>query len=59
MEKILPFFHRYPVLGTKQKDFENWTKTAWMIKSNAHLTKEGLNKTSHIKKGMNKGRYLE
>lgn len=56
-EKILPFFLKYPILGVKSKDFEDWIKVADIINSKAHLTKEGFEEIQLIKNGMNKGRY--
>jgi len=56
-EKIIPFFSKYPILGVKAQDFEDWVKVAKMIKSKEHLTNEGLDKICKIKAGMNKGRY--
>jgi len=56
-EKILPFFLKYPILGVKSKDFEDWVKVAGIINSKAHLTKEGFEEIQLIKAGMNKGRY--
>ena len=55
-EKILPFFIKYPILGVKSKDFEDWAKIADIIHSKAHLTKEGLEQIKLIKAGMNRGR---
>ena len=55
-EKILPFFIKYPILGVKSKDFEDWAKIADIIHSKAHLTKEGFEQIRVIKSGMNTGR---
>jgi hypothetical protein len=52
-EKILPFLHKYPILGVKAQDFEDWTKVAEMIKSKEHLTNEGLEQIRKIKARMN------
>lgn len=58
-EKILPFFNKYPILGVKAQDFEDWKKVAEMIKSKEHLTNEGFEQIRQIKARMNKGRYLK
>jgi hypothetical protein len=55
-ENIFPFFCKYPILGEKSKDFQDWCKVAEMIKTKAHLTKEGFKKISKIKAEMNRGR---
>jgi LAGLIDADG endonuclease len=58
-EKILPFLHKYPILGVKAQDFEDWQKVAEMIKSKEHLTNEGFEQIRKITARMNKGRYLK
>ena len=58
-EKILPFFRKYPILGVKSKDFEDWSKVAEIIKTKDHITKEGFNKICKIKDRMNKSRFIE
>ena len=58
-EKILPFFIKYPILGIKYKDFEDWWKVAELIKKKDHLTNEGVDLIRKIRAGMNKGRYIK
>jgi len=55
-EKILPFFRKYPILGVKSLDFEDWGKVAEIIKTKTHLTNEGFDQICQIRAGMNKGR---
>ncbi len=55
-DKIIPFFDKYPLLGSKRKDFEDFKKVAELMKNKAHLTREGLLLIKEIKKGMNSGR---
>ena len=57
--KIIPFFRKYPILGVKAQDFEDWVKVAEMIQSKEHLTKEGLDQIRQIKMRMNRGRSLK
>lgn len=54
--KIQPFFEKYPILGVKAMDFNDWCKVAALIKDKAHLTKNGLDEIIKIKEGMNKRR---
>jgi hypothetical protein len=58
-EMILPFFNKYPIIGVKSQDFEDWTKVAKMIQTKVHLTNEGFDQIRLIRRGMNKGRYIE
>jgi hypothetical protein len=58
-EKIIPFFRKYPILGAKAQDFEDWVKAAQMIQSKEHFTNEGFYQICKIKARMNKGRYLK
>jgi len=55
-DKIIPFFKKYPILGTKAQDFEDWVKVTEMVQSKEHLTKEGLDQIRLIKARMNRGR---
>jgi hypothetical protein len=56
LEKIIPFFTKYPILGVKSLDFYEFKKVAYLMKDKCHLTKEGLDQIRTIKAGMNKGR---
>jgi hypothetical protein len=42
MKRFYLFFKKYPILGVKAQDFEDWPKVAEMIKSKEHLTNEGF-----------------
>lgn len=52
VEKIIPFFNKYPIIGVKSKDFDDWCKVAWLIKDKKHITEEGLAQILNIKAGM-------
>lgn len=54
--KIIPFFQRYPILGDKSKDFQDFCKVVKLMEDRAHLTKEGVDVIRNIKTGMNTGR---
>jgi hypothetical protein len=59
-EKIIPFFQKYKLHGSKALDFADFCKVAELMKTKAHLTQEGLEQIRVIKSGMNKGRkYFE
>jgi hypothetical protein len=53
VENIIPLFEEYPILAAKAKDFEDFKEASVLIKSKAHLTKEGLDKILLIKSRMN------
>lgn len=56
-EKIVPFFFsKYPIIGVKALDFQDWCKACEIVKLKSHLTDEGISKIREIKEGMNKGR---
>lgn len=55
---IIPFFNKYAIHGVKVEDFESWKSVAELMKTKAHLTKEGLEKIILIKSNMNKGRVI-
>ena len=42
INKIIPFFKKYPIKGVKYKDFNDWCKAAELIKNKSHLIREGL-----------------
>lgn len=58
VDKIIPFFEEYPILGVKAKDFKDFKEASVLIKSKAHLTKEGLDEILLIKSRMNFKREL-
>ena len=55
-EIIIPFFFKYPVIGVKSKDFQDFCVVADLMKEKKHLTAEGLEQIRLIKAGMNTGR---
>lgn len=56
LTKIIPFFDKYPLLGTKAKDCADFKQVALLIEEKAHRTQEGLDKIKIIKAGMNRAR---
>lgn len=55
---IIPFFKKYPILGVKALDFNDWCLGAEIVQSKAHLTPEGLARLNTLKKGMSTGRVV-
>lgn len=56
IEKIIPIFNDYPLIGVKKKDYLDFVKVAELIKSKEHLTKEGIEKIENIQNSMNSKR---
>jgi len=54
MEKVIPFFDKYLIVGVKSQDYEDFKQVVLMVKDKKHLTSEGLNLIKKIKGGMNK-----
>ena len=50
---IIPFFIKYPILGNKLLDFQDFCKVSKLVKENKHLQIDGFKKISLIKSGMN------
>ena len=53
IEKIIPFFNLHSPQGVKSLDFANFCKVADIMKTNDHLTANGLEQIRLIKSGMN------
>ena len=56
VNKIIPFFNKYPILGIKSLDFDDFKKVAELMKNKEHLTKKGYNKILKIVERMNLNR---
>ena len=56
--KIIPFFQKYTILGSKRLDFYDFVIVAKLIHEKIHLTPEGFEQIKQIKFGMNKGRKI-
>jgi hypothetical protein len=55
-EKIIPFFDKYSILGTKHLDYLDFKQAASLVDKKEHLTVEGSAKILSLKAGMNRGR---
>jgi hypothetical protein len=53
INKIIPFFNQYPILGIKSLDFVDFKKVAELMKNKEHLTKAGFNEIIKIVENMN------
>jgi len=58
-EKIIPFFEKYPLVGAKLQDYLDFVKVAELMRSKAHLTKDGLEEIKQIKSGINRERGIQ
>lgn len=50
---IIPLFNKYPILGIKSNDFNDWCKIHSLMSKGLHLTPEGIEAIKTIKSGMN------
>ncbi|MBI2621934.1 MAG: LAGLIDADG family homing endonuclease [Candidatus Levybacteria bacterium] len=44
MEKVIPFFKKYPLFTTKRSDFEVFEQVLSLVKTGEHLQKDGFKK---------------
>jgi LAGLIDADG endonuclease len=54
LEVVIPFFQRNPLHSSKQQDFEKFARCMELIKSDYHLTHEGLIEIAEIAQTMNR-----
>ena len=55
-EKIIPFFIKYPLQGSKLLNFQDFKEVVEIMKEKGHLNEKGLQKINLIKANMNYGR---
>jgi hypothetical protein len=53
INKIIPLFNKYHIIGVKYKDYRDFILVADMMLKKEHLTEEGINKIIKIKMNMN------
>lgn len=53
---IMPFFQKYPIVGVKSKDFDDWCLVVKLIIDKEHITNSGVEKIRKIKANMNRQR---
>jgi hypothetical protein len=53
VDKIIPFFNQYPVLGVKRFDYFDFSSVAVKLVNKEHLTELGFVEIAKIAKGMN------
>ncbi len=53
VEKIVPFFEKYPLQSKKAKDFAYFCEAVELFKQKEHLSIEGINKLRQIQSRMN------
>ena len=57
-DKVIPFFDKYKIIGVKLEDYQDFKKVIEVIRSENHLTSEGLENIRKLILGMNKNRIL-
>ena len=58
VEKIIPFFERHPLIGSKVKDYEDFKRVIDIMRVKGHLTPNGLDEIIEIKSNMNRRRDI-
>ncbi len=53
IDKVIPFFDKYPLISQKQKEFENFRQICFLMKEGKHLSKKGLKRIAKIAFKMN------
>jgi LAGLIDADG endonuclease/Cytochrome c oxidase subunit III len=56
--KIIPFFHKYPLQGTKLLDYKYFCKVASLMENKSHLTYIDLEEIRLLKANINKERVI-
>lgn len=62
VERVIPFFRRFPIRSARAKDFETFCEVAALMSQGAHLTREGIAQIVKLRSPMNRGgkrRYSE
>jgi NADH:ubiquinone oxidoreductase subunit K len=52
--KIIPFFEKYPIKGSKYNNYIYFKEAAFIINNKEHLTDEGMNRIKELKAIINK-----
>jgi hypothetical protein len=55
-DKIMPIFAKYPILGSKAQNYQDFKKVVDIMRNKDHLTQAGLEQVLQIKAGMNRKR---
>ena len=53
VNKVIPFFDQYPILGVKSLDFADFKKVAELMQNKEHLTEAGFKQIQQIVETMN------
>jgi len=51
VQKVIPFFNKYPLQAKKRKSFEVFSKVANLMLLKKHLTPEGISELKNLKEG--------
>jgi hypothetical protein len=59
VERVIPFFKRYPLKGKKKKDFDLFCQAAKLFERKEHLTEGGIERLRDLQSRMNLRRKLK
>ena len=57
VERVVPFFERYPLRSSKQREFQTFATILQAMERGEHLTKDGMTQILRQAFAMNGGRY--
>ena len=57
VERVVPFFERFPLRSSKQREFQTFATIIRSMERGEHLTKSGMTQILHRAFAMNSGRY--
>src|SRR5438093_4648621 len=55
LERVIPFFERFPIRSGKSRDFETFCRIAELMSQGAHRTREGIAVIVRLRSPMNRG----
>lgn len=58
LTNLVIYFNKYPLIGVKGEDFNDWKKIYYMIKTKEHLTEAGKEKIKLLQSNMNSKRKI-
>jgi hypothetical protein len=55
LARVIPFFDRFPLLSSKQRDFESFRFVCYLMREGRHLERDGIVRIAELAEGVNRG----